>query len=414
MSGEPRSTPGAGGDRAPAEAAGGAGWEPPGPSLARWRRQPLVVHLLACALLLTFAAVRFWPQVASPQPLSDEEAYLQAFRNTLEGRSPYLGTGYYYPPGFAVVGGLLLGAVGALPVLALLRLANLLGLAFTVWLALAWLPPRWPWRLGVAAAFVGLSPAVSFALTYGNITFAVVALTLASLLGWRQRPLAAGCLMGLGIAVKPVAPASLAALSLHSPTAPSRRHLLAAGAAVAAAGVLLLPGLPHLLEMLRLEGGPLIMKRTFSLYRVAVVLGLPVAPWMVLVAGTAVTGLIAWRRPLSALQLLCLATAGAVVSAPLLWSHTLVLVLPLQTVALSLAVSRRHDGVRFQGALAAVGRYELSFVVLGCAAIQLAEGGAIDHLPGPLQAVLLAVPAAAVTGLAAYVLKAEEPAREPV
>ena len=105
---------------------------------------------------------------------------------------------------------------------------------------------------------------------------------------------------------------------------------------------------PELGAFLHQGGSVWVISRTVSLFRLLSLANVPassavVAGLMVLLlAGVAAVA--RWRvgdRP----QLLAVALAGCVIVTPVVWNHTLVLTLPLQAMALTLATARYRAAV---------------------------------------------------------------------
>ncbi len=365
-----------------------------------WRRLPVPLHLAAVALLALLALAR-WPFLSSPLPLGDEDIYLQAFAAVRADTTPYGVKGFFYPLAFARAGAGLLGLLGPGGTLATLRAANLLGLASAFWIAAAWLPLPIARRWLAAAALLCLSPAVHAGLDLGNVSFAVVGLALAALMAWPRRPLAAAALLGASVALKPIAAAAVPLLAVHRPRARSGgRQLLAAATAGAVAAVLLLP-ISGLRQMLDQEMVPLAYARSFSLKRLLALFGVDASQVVLTLAVTALAVLAA-RRRMSSVQLLCYVTATASLATPLVWNHTLIVALPVQGLALALAWQRLaaadQDG--------RIGRRrELAFVILGVAMMHAGTTAGFDHLQPAVQAVLLLAVGLTPSLVCAYVFR---------
>ncbi len=365
-------------------------------SATAWRCLPVRGHLLAVLLLASVALMRF-PFPRTPAARGDEVVYLQAFEASRSGGTPYDVEGYFYPRAFARAGGRLLAAAGETGTLAVLRTVNLLGLAFAFWAATAWLPAKVPRRWLAAAVLLCLSPAVHAGLDLGNVSFLIVGLTLAALLGWPRRPLLAGVLLGLGVALKPIAAAVIPVLLLHRPRHGGRRHLLAAATAAAVATALLLP-LSDLREMLGQEMVALANARSFSLSRLFALFGLDVPQVVLTLAVIALAALGAlWRHPgwgptMSSARLLAYAVAAVSLATPLVWNHTLIVALPVQGLALALAWHRLCRARSATGAgrpIPAWRRFEPLLVVLGVAMMHAGTTAGFDHLSPWIQALLL-------------------------
>ncbi len=376
-------------------------------AFSAWRRQRLVWHLAAVAILAAVAVLRWWPEVTSAVRV-DEQYYLKAIDWVLQGESPYRQPHYFYPPAFAVAGAAVVERFGAPAFLALLRSANLLALAGLVWCSCAWVAGTWSRRLIWAAGCLCLAPGAHLGVSSGNVSFLVIALILAGLLAWRPHPWLSGAALGTAAAIKPLSPVVIAALFAHRD---GRQPRLAATVGLVLSAVLLL-GFPHFGEMLELASGESRNLRTVSLHRLLWVLGFEIGAGWVAAAVAALTVFAVRRRPLGATHFLCLASAAVTLATPMMWNHTLLVALPIQVLALALAV-RRSVGSR-RRPTAVTGRqrrrYELMLVILGVAAIQLCDGvGGVETLAPWVQAAALAPPSLAPAALAAYILRTTDP-----
>ncbi len=364
-------------------------------------------HLLAVLLLVLLALAR-WSFLRSPVPLGDESLYLQAFEISRAGGTPYDVDGFFYPRVFARAGAGLLGVLGAGGTLAALRGANLLGLAFALWIATAWLPLSIARRWLVAAVVLCLSPAVHAGLDLGNVSFFIVGLTLAALFAWPRQPLPAGALLGAGVALKPIAAAVIPILLVHrSRHLPGRRHLPAAAAAAIIATALLLP-ISDLREMLDQEMVELSYARSFSLQRLLALFGVEVPQIVLTLAGVAIATLVARLLPMSSVQLLCYAVATISLVTPLVWNHTLIVALPVQVLALMVARQRLAEaGAQSSrdGRLATRRRYELICVALGVVMMHAGTTAGFDHLRPAVQAVFLVAVSLTPAVVCAYVFR---------
>ncbi len=375
---------------------------------AAWRALPLRGHLLA-VLLLALAAFARYPFPRTPAPRGDEVVYTQAFEVSRQGGSPYGVTGYFYPRAFAHAGAGLTALTGEGGALAVLRAANLLGLAFAFWAATAWLPVSITQRWLAAAALLCLSPAVYAGLDLGNVSFLIVGLTLTALLGWPRWPLRAGALLGAGIALKPIAAAAIPILLVHRPRDSQKRGrpLLAAATAAAVAAALLLP-LSDLRAMLAQEMVALADARSFSLHRLLGLAGLEVPRIVLALAVIALAAAGARLLTMSSAQLLAYVVAAISLATPLVWNHTLIVALPVQGLALALRYHRLAAGRS-----AAVDgnpppawrRYEPPVVVLAVATMHAGTAAGFDHLAAWIQAGFLLMLGLMPAGLCAYVFR---------
>jgi len=367
-----------------------------------WRISPRE-HLAAVGLLTAILIVRWWILFTWPVPLNDEMAYFRAARSLAKGGSPYQ-PGYLYPVLPAVISSLAIRHLGAGGWMLAMRLVNDVGAAAMTWLAVCWL--RWSWwkRMLLATALALLSPAVHFAIFSSNLSLLTGGIVTAALLLWPRLPLLSGTLLGISVGLKPFAPGAIAALGLHRSQPDQRRHAWTAAALASLLGAVLLFGLPDSLQLFHLHVDRIEpMSRTVSLHRVAHLLGWGNHLPLVSAALLAIAIWLVRLRPLNVSETYAAATATALATTPIVWAHTMIITLPVQSLAVTRAVRRLRAAsvgeVRIR-------RYQLVFVLLGCAAIQFAEGpSAIYQGPVLWQILVVLPPALAPAFLAAYLVQ---------
>jgi hypothetical protein len=403
--------------------------------LIGWVQEPWWLHGAALAILALGTFLRFGWWLSFPGPLlPDELTYVRAIRLAMEGESPYGWGGYLYPPLFAYLSAWLWEHLGRGGLLAVYRLVNLSGAVVTVWCSMVWFRFAWRWRVALGLGVIFLSPAMVQGLTFGNLSLWVSGMLVLGLLIWSRRPVAAGLLLGLSVAIKPLAPPAILVLGAHRPRDGNRRHWIASGVAVAVAAVLLtaFPGFSEWLEL----GSRASPDRSVSFHRFPAIFGfepnLLVVTAVVMAAVLALARWRAWGR----LGILGLALVAVMAATPLVWNHTLVATLPLQVLAVVLLRQRwrrarsaaqgrasdgtgaRSDGSAVDGTMerervvgpvdTVEGRhrlYELIFVSLAVAALHLATGAnTIYTSPIWLQLLGAGAPALAPGALLAYVV----------
>jgi hypothetical protein len=346
--------------------------------------------------------------VSSVTPLVDEGFYIGAFRRVAAGASPYAATtGFYYPPSFAVAGAALSRWIGEGAMLVTFRTLNLAGLGYLVWASVGLIGTTRAAAAATAIGLVALAPGVALGLRSGNLSLAVSAALVWALLEWPRRPAVAGALVGASVAVKPLATTMLPLLLLHRTSTTTPRWPLLLGGAGAAA-LALIPGHAHLPDYLALgatldtESFPL--SRTVSLHRLLVNLGID--PGRLAIAATVLVAslLLARARSWRRLELACLALAATTLATPVLWSHTLLVTLPVQALALRKALRVVGSG----GAASAPTRdWSTAGLVVACIlSLHLANGvGSLGPGPSPWIALALAPPVFATTALASWLLR---------
>lgn len=348
---------------------------------------PLVVALV---LLL-----RFWTTLTVSYSRVDENEYLKGFNAARAGRSPYTIAGYLYPPAFAVLGGHAIDRFGLLNVRTAMRTAGVVGAAVTVWLAASVVPWSASRRLVLALAIALAAPGVALCLRTGNVSPIVTALVLGALLAWPRAPVSAGLFSAASLAVKPLGVLVAPLLAVHRPAAGGRRHWIAAAVAVVATAALTLAlGGEYLRDFLEfgatLASEDARVNRTVSLHRFLLSLGLPVGrlPVAALVAVGSVV--LVRARPLDSTQLACFVIAASCLATPALWTHALLMTLPIQILAVRRALRRRDEFTR-PGSRRRFRVYELAGVVLAVVGLHFSDkvGGVDPHPSLGLAAALL-------------------------
>ena len=371
------------------------------------RLDSVKTHCLAVAILVLVTVVRWAPSVLSPTPLFDEAIYLDAFRTAAAGESPYSVYGYYYPPPCAVVGGWLISNLGQTALMMLIRGFVVLGLVVTLWLSLVWWRTSARRRVIVGVVYLCLAPPVGLGLRTGNMSFLIIGLIVLAMMIWRERPVVSGLMLGSSVSMKPIAPIAILVLLVHRPLRGGYRQIVAGLIGSVTMFVSLFP-LHEFREMLSQNIASLSLNRSFSLHRLLGLAGLDVHPLAAMTIVAVIAVFLARLRPFDEIDLLCLSLTAAILAVPLIWTHTLLLTLPVQVLALLRAVERRHlirTEPGFEGRRGGTGRYELWMVVIAVAAIQLAEGsGSVDRMSAWIQLIALGVPFVAPAALAGYVL----------
>lgn len=356
-------------------------------------------------VLAALGALLWAPRLATPELLADEFFYLPSFALVAEGRSPYENRAFLYPPQLAVLGAWATARLGALPFFACLRLLEYLGIVAAATVALARTP--WSFRARVVAgvALLWLSPAVASGLRLGNVVFAAIGAALVALHLWPRRPVAAGLLLALSVALKPIAVAAIP-LALVFRTAPeaaraARRFGLVAAGAFALTLLAVVPQLGGIGSRLAPEPA---VTRALTPHRLLYLLTGANAPPPLLAA--VVVGLFALeglRREREPGELLLRAGVACPLALPLVWDHGLMMSLPVQLAALAQAAAA--PAAPAAPAAGGIGRGpRVGLVAAALFAIHAGDGiGGVDDLPPLLHAPLLALPTLAPLALLVFV-----------
>ena len=207
-------------------------------ALQKWEDFGVGRHLLALSIISAVSILRWWKYVFLPSTLTDEMIYLGAFQRVLHGQSPFSEVGYLYPSAVALFGAWALQWLDQSLILALFRGANILGLAGSVWISLAWLRGSWHRRVMVGCLLIVLAPSVGYGISSGNLSLAVSGMILYGLMYWHRWPLLCGVLLGLSVVLKPVAPVAILVLLVHRRHRGDRAHVWTATTACTIAGEL--------------------------------------------------------------------------------------------------------------------------------------------------------------------------------
>lgn len=373
----------------------GAGWAA---AWAEFRLLPPGRHVAGLLLVALLIGLRFAGPLFAGQPIEDEEIYAAAFERVASGASPYANLEFYYLPPFAAAGAFLFETIGLVPALYLLRFLNLVATAGIAWLATGCWRLSFVRRILVAAIYGALAPAVHLALAWGNLSPLAIACWLLAFLLWRRRPLVAGALYALAMLVKPIAALGVVLLALHRPAGLAgkkawRPQLLCTGMAA----VLILAALaasPHLPAFFGLAQGIPEAARSASLHRLLHCFAIDFPAVFLLPAVALPAILLLRRRPRGEGELYLFAAIAGLFATPLVWSHTLLLTLPLQSVALAQA---RERYLRHRRSV------EPLLVLTAVLAIQLSNGlGGVETWPLPVQGLFVLLPCFAPLGLALY------------
>ncbi|HSM51683.1 MAG TPA: hypothetical protein VLA75_09795, partial [Thermoanaerobaculia bacterium] len=348
--------------------------------------------MLRLFLVLAALGALLWaPRLVTPELLADEVFYLPSFGLVAQGRSPYENPAFLYPPQLAVLGAWGIARFGTLPFFACLRLLEYLGIVAAATVALVRTPWSFRTRVLAGTALLWLSPAVASGLRLGNVVFAAVGGALLALHLWPRRPLAAGLLLGVSVALKPIAFAVVPlALAFRAAPQTARRARCLGLVAAGVFSVSLLAVLPQLGGLGSRALPEPAVTRSLTPHRLLFLLTGVSVPAPLLAA--VVVGLFVLdgvRREHDPDELLLRAGIASPLALPLVWDHGLMLSLPVQLAALAQAAA-----LPAEPAPGRIGRGpKVGLVAAALFAIHAGDGiGGVDDLPPLLQAPLLALP----------------------
>lgn len=359
--------------------------------------------------VVAVAALANHEALLQPTPQQDEPVFVEAAQRLAAGESPYSQEKFNYPPPLAALGAVVIERRGVGLFLALVRSANVLAVAGIALFAAGFAGLSGRPRFALAAAMVALLPLVHYTLWIGNLTPIAAALALA---GWqlgRRAPLAGAALVGVSLALKPIALAGALYLTarwlLGVPD--ERRRASAALEALAwapVAALCLLPWageLPALLH--RMAEPPIFSPRNLSLRRVADGFGIDLPAAAVTLAVIAVALVLARRRAVDEIDRVHTAPVVALLALPVAWAHGFLFVLPLQVAAARRWWERR--GCRQEPSWRSVA--ERWGVPLALGLLQASANAGVEFdAPAGLRAVIVLLPVLSPLALLLYLRRA--------
>lgn len=380
------------------------------------------VYLEMIGLLLLFGIGIFWWQdiLSSPSWMCDGRNYELAIDLVRRGRSPYESRLFPYPPTIAVLGAWATELLGPETFRFIYRHVNLLSGCAAIWGSLYL--TGWPWVIRLVIAGVGIRyiPALEMGMTTDNLSIMCSGAAIAALILWQRVPFLAGILLGLSLSLKPVALLAIFLLAAHRPIDSQHRHLVTA--AVAAFTFCLLQGLapgwffsgifnPNV-KATSLDWSTAFINA--SLYRVFTSFGLAVSPFLFPIIFLILGLIYVRRRPLNNGQLCCIACSASLLSLPVVWSHTLLLVLPVQSMAFALASRgfirewRGDSGNAIQNGKRYRGLIHLLLVGAGCLTVTEANGyGILVYDPLWVNGTIMLIPLISLFLITGYAVRCE-------
>jgi hypothetical protein len=307
----------------------------------RWLSHAAGVGVLCLAGLLMHGRA-----LTAPAPLGDEVAYVCAAEAVVRGQSPYAECPrYFYPPILARSGAVLVSFGGRAALLVALRALVWLGAVTSVWLALAL--TRWSFRTRVVVGTLVMlaAPPIDQALELGNLSSATAGFTIAALFALEQSAVMAAVLLTLAILLKPL-PAIVPCLLVAQGLALSRvergtlpKPLIAGAATALTCGVLfaLTGGLGAWQQFYASA------ENNIAVVRVVRAFGLMAPPGLVTALAALCGAGLAARYAREPRLIAGLALVTCLLSAPLVWNHSWLIVLPVLAAAADRAVAGFHD-----------------------------------------------------------------------
>ena len=315
-------------------------------ALSRWMfsdTRILAIDLVALLFLFGCGVIGWVDFFHSKGWTPDGMQYQTGIDLVRNGRSPYEQAVFPYPPTIAVLGAWIAGILGNDRFLTLFRYVNFLGGCAAVWGSVLLIRTTGLLKLLIALLGIAFLPALGDGLETDNLSTLAAGLSIMGLAFWQRLPVLMGIVLGFGLALKPIALAGLFALAAHRNPLFRRNRLATSLAAFGSAGLLVLlepSALPSALFQPSVQSAVTDWAsavQNVSLFRVMSSFGFLVPPIHILLAVVLVTVVYVRTRPLNLVQFLCVALASSLLSLPIVWQHTLLLITPVAFIATALA-----------------------------------------------------------------------------
>jgi hypothetical protein len=304
------------------------------------------LDLIGLSALFIVALLWWWDILHFPVWTPDGMTYQSGIDLVLKGRSPYEHSVFPYPPTVALLGAWSTQMFGPEAFRAGFRYVNLMGGCAAVWGSLVPIRASWLVKLIIAVLAVMLLPAFGNALEHDNLSMLTGGLSIMALVLWPCAPVSAGILLGIGIALKPIALLALVLLAVHRPADAGRKHWTAAlTASITVAALwslspewLLSAASQPSVKAAEADWAEGVLN--VSLFRILACFGLKISPFLLLACVALASFLYVRTRLLNPIQLLCVACAASLLSLPIVWQHTLLIITPLSFVATETSLHR--------------------------------------------------------------------------
>ena len=377
------------------------------------------MELIGIFVLFGLGILWWWSYLYFPMWTPDGNTYQSGIDLVRQGRSPYEHHVFPYPPAIAILGAWITNLFGTDAFRVGFRYANLLCGFFVIWSALY--ITRWPWLIRLILACIGIFflPIIVSGIENDNLSMLAGGTTIMALLFWQRIPIISGIVFGLGLALKPIGLMGFFVLAAHRSPKSHRKHLITCCTAMITSGILL-----------SIEPGWFISSffhpsvkaaavhwpdgtANVSFFRVIACFGLKISPFLYLAFFLILSLVYVRRSSLNPIQLLCVACTASLLSLPIVWQHTLLIVLPVPCLAISISLRclrqawRTSDGKdRSNMRLYRLSR--LLIVIAGSITVAEANGyGIISNWHPWVNGMMLMIPLTSLILLTGYVVKYE-------
>lgn len=305
--------------------------------MKRW-----LAHTVGIGVLCLAGALAHAGALTAAAPLGDEVAYVCGAEAVVHGQSPYAACPrYFYPPVLARGGALLVELGGRAALLVALRGLIWLGAIAAVWLALGLTSWSFRARTSIGAFLMAAATPITQSLELGNLSSATAGLAIGALFALRRSALAAALLLSSAILLKPLPAVVPCLLVAHGLALLRRERGALPKPLIAGALTALLCG-----AMFVLTGGVGVWQQFYvdaqdniSVVRVLRGWELLVPPGVVTVLAAVGGAGLAVRNARQPRFVAGLSLVTAVLSSPLVWSHSWLMVLPVLAAAAERAVT---------------------------------------------------------------------------
>ena len=377
------------------------------------------MELIAIVVLFGFGILWWWSYLYFPMWTPDGNTYVNGINLVRQGRSPYEHYVFPYPPTIAILGAWITELLGNDAFRVGFRYANLLCGFLVIWGSLY--ITRWPWLIRLILACVGIFflPILVSGIENDNLSMLASCTAIMALLFWQRIPIISGIIFGFGLALKPIALMGFFILAAHRSPNPHRKHLITCCTAIIIAGILLaikprwfISGFFHPnvgAAVVHWTDGVL----NASFFRIISSFGLKISPFLYLTFFLVLSLIYVRRRPLNRIQLLCVACTASLLSLPIVWQHTLLIVLPVLFIVIAISLRRLCQAWRRSNGKNGpnIRLYSLSRllnVIAGSITVAEANGyGVISNWHPWANGLILMIPLASLILLTGYAVKYE-------
>lgn len=366
-------------------------------------RPSIAGNAIAMCVTLCVAAALSFDAVCATSELGDETAIACAVRAVADHRSPYECERFLYPPFIANAGAALNRWLELHDILTGLRILNVLGAVFLVWLIAQHCCRRIWERVAVAGTLLILSSNVKESIAMGNPSALVAALGVAALIYWPRNSWLSGVLLGTSLAIKPLFVLVPLGLVVHRSREPFSKRAMVIFACIGTIAILLPPPWDWVFEMLHQPFEHLNAVHNLSLHRALFTLGvhLPVLATTAIICSLMV--FVLNSRLWHPFDFLLLSTTASLLAIPVVWSHTLLMGFPVLGATIRKAREALKKGRRGERVIA------VAMLATCIWYVQSDTFGDVAELLGPIKGAVLLIAALIPAVLCQFAIEKAKP-----